>query len=85
MKNIFVEGIQGMKKSALLQEIFTRLPETRICREGDYSSVELAGARSFLVQGICLNGPFFRTLQRNLFCFIEVFIFSITIIAFLST
>lgn len=31
-----------MGKSTLLQEIFTRVPELHICREGDYSPVELA-------------------------------------------
>lgn len=42
MKNIFVEGIQGMGKSTLTQGIFTKIPEFHICREGDYSPVELA-------------------------------------------
>ena len=42
MKNIFIEGIQGMGKSTLLQEVFTKNPELHICREGDYSPVELA-------------------------------------------
>ncbi|MBR4026504.1 MAG: hypothetical protein IKJ01_02950 [Lachnospiraceae bacterium] len=42
MKNIFIEGIQGMGKSTLLNRIFTVLPQLHICREGDYSPVELA-------------------------------------------
>lgn len=42
MKNIFVEGIQGMGKSTLLQTIADSNPEYQVCREGDYSPVELA-------------------------------------------
>ena len=42
MKNIFIEGIQGMGKSTLLQAIAERLPELHVCREGDYSPVELS-------------------------------------------
>ena len=42
MKNIFIEGIQGMGKSTLLQSIAERLPELHVCREGDYSPVELS-------------------------------------------
>ena len=40
--NIFIEGIQGLGKSTLLQAIARRLPELHVCREGDYSPVELA-------------------------------------------
>lgn len=42
MKNIFIEGIQGMGKSTLLQAIASKYPEYMVCREGDYSPVELA-------------------------------------------
>lgn len=42
MDNIFIEGIQGMGKSTLLQKIAAERPEYRVCREGDYSPVELA-------------------------------------------
>lgn len=42
MENIFIEGIQGMGKSTLLSEIARRRPEYRVCREGDYSPVDLA-------------------------------------------
>lgn len=42
MKNVFIEGIQGAGKSTLAQSIFTKIPEFHICREGDYSPVELA-------------------------------------------
>lgn len=42
MDNVFIEGIQGMGKSTLLQEIAGKRPEYRVCREGDYSPVELA-------------------------------------------
>ena len=42
MENIYIEGIQGMGKSTLLSEIARRRPEYRVCREGDYSPVDLA-------------------------------------------
>lgn len=42
MKNVFIEGIQGMGKSTLLNSIFSANPEFQICREGDYSPVDLA-------------------------------------------
>ena len=42
MKNIFIEGIQGMGKSTLLNSIISVVPNLHICREGDYSPVELA-------------------------------------------
>lgn len=42
MKNIFIEGIQGMGKTTLLQELAKLYPELHVCREGDYSPVELA-------------------------------------------
>lgn len=42
MKNIFVEGIPGMGKSTLVQKLYTKLPGFHVCREGDYSPVELA-------------------------------------------
>ncbi len=42
MKHIFVEGIQGMGKSTLLQALASKYPEYQVCREGDYSPVELA-------------------------------------------
>lgn len=41
-ENIFIEGLQGMGKSTLLQRIAGQRPEYRVCREGDYSPVELA-------------------------------------------
>ncbi len=40
--NIWIEGLQGSGKSTLLQEIVTLNPELKVCREGDYSPVELA-------------------------------------------
>ena len=40
--NLWIEGIQGSGKSALLQELVTMYPELKVCREGDYSPVELA-------------------------------------------
>lgn len=42
MKNVFIEGIQGMGKSTLLNKLQDVLPEYKVCREGDYSPVELA-------------------------------------------
>ena len=42
MKNVFIEGIQGMGKSTLLNRIHAAVPEFHVCREGDYSPVELA-------------------------------------------
>ena len=42
MKNIFIEGIQGMGKSTLLKHIEETIPEIRVCREGDYSPIDLA-------------------------------------------
>lgn len=42
MKNIFVEGIQGMGKSTLVNRISREVPEYRVCREGDYSPMDLA-------------------------------------------
>ena len=41
-KNIFIEGIQGMGKSTLLQAIAGKRPDLHVCREGDYSPVELS-------------------------------------------
>lgn len=42
MKNIFVEGIQGMGKSTLVNRIHQEKPELQVCREGDYSPIDLA-------------------------------------------
>lgn len=42
MVNVFIEGIQGMGKSTLINSIFNANPEFRICREGDYSPIDLA-------------------------------------------
>ncbi len=42
MKNIFIEGIQEMGKSMLLNHLARQKPEYHICREGDYSPVDLA-------------------------------------------
>lgn len=42
MKNIFIEGIQGMGKSTLINSISKAVPEYRVCREGDYCPVDLA-------------------------------------------
>lgn len=40
--NLWIEGLQGSGKSTLLQEIAKQNPEFKVCREGDYSPVELA-------------------------------------------
>lgn len=42
MKNIYVEGIQGMGKSTLVNRICREKPELHVCREGDYSPIDLA-------------------------------------------
>ena len=42
MKNIFVEGIQGMGKSTLVNRLAYTVPGLQACREGDYSPVDLA-------------------------------------------
>lgn len=42
MKNIFIEGIQGTGKSTLANSLSKAFPEFHVCREGDYSPVELA-------------------------------------------
>lgn len=42
MKNIFVEGIQGAGKSTLVNKISKLNPKLHVCREGDYSPVDLA-------------------------------------------
>ena len=42
MKNIFVEGIQGMGKSTLVNAISREMTEVQVCREGDYSPIDLA-------------------------------------------
>lgn len=40
--NFWIEGLQGSGKSTLLQELVNLYPELKVCREGDYSPVELA-------------------------------------------
>ena len=42
MKNIYIEGIQGMGKSTLIKEIAAQIPALHMCMEGDYSPVDLA-------------------------------------------
>lgn len=42
MKNIFIEGIQGMGKSTLLQALIEKTSGYQVCHEGDYSPIELA-------------------------------------------
>lgn len=42
MKNVFIEGIQGMGKTTLANRIYKEFPEFHICREGDYSPIDLA-------------------------------------------
>ena len=42
MKNVFVEGIQGMGKSTLVNKLAYTIPELKICREGDFSPIDLA-------------------------------------------
>lgn len=42
MKNVFIEGIQGMGKSTLVTSLSNAIPEFHVCREGDYSPIDLA-------------------------------------------
>lgn len=42
MRNVFVEGLQGMGKSTLVNRLANAVPQLRACREGDYSPVDLA-------------------------------------------
>lgn len=42
MKNVFVEGIQEMGKSTLVNAISKEFPQYHICREWDYSPIDLA-------------------------------------------
>ena len=42
MKNIFIEGIQGSGKSTLVRNISKEISDLRVCREGDYSPIDLA-------------------------------------------
>lgn len=42
MKNIYVEGLQGMGKTTLVNQIYREKLELHVCREGDYSPVDLA-------------------------------------------
>lgn len=42
MKSIFVEGLQGAGKSTLVDRLSAALPQLHVCREGDYSPVDLA-------------------------------------------
>jgi len=42
MKHIFVEGVQGSGKSTLVNLISKFNPKLHVCREGDYSPVDLA-------------------------------------------
>ena len=42
MKNIYVEGIQGLGKSTLVNSISNLFPELHVCREGDYSPIDFA-------------------------------------------
>ncbi len=42
IKNILIEGIQGSGKSTFVQRISKEYPSLRVCREGDYSPIDLA-------------------------------------------
>lgn len=42
MKNILIEGIQGSGKSTFVQRISKEYPSLCVCREGDYSPIDLA-------------------------------------------
>lgn len=42
MKNVFIEGIPGSGKSTLVNTVSYRIKELHVCREGDYSPIDLA-------------------------------------------
>lgn len=47
MKNVFVEGIQGMGKSTLVNRLEAAVPELHVYREGDHSPWTWPGVRYF--------------------------------------
>lgn len=41
-QSYFIEGLQGAGKSTLVNRLAVKYPEKKICREGDYTPVDLA-------------------------------------------
>lgn len=41
-QSYFIEGLQGAGKSTLVNRLAENYPEKKICREGDYTPVDLA-------------------------------------------
>lgn len=41
-QSYFIEGLQGAGKSMLVNRLAVKYPEKKICREGDYTPVDLA-------------------------------------------
>ena len=71
MKNIFVEGIQGSGKSTLINNIVKFNPELHVCREGDYSPIELAwcalmSKKEYEAQASCKKVPSKKTSTPSL-------------------
>lgn len=52
MRNIFVEGIQGSGKSTLVNKVSKADSKLQVCREGDYSPIDLACALSYTIRPI---------------------------------
>mgnify|MGYP004516132861 FL=1 len=41
-QSYFIEGLQGAGKSTLVNRLAVKYPEKTVCREGDYTPVDLA-------------------------------------------
>lgn len=41
-QSYFIEGLQGAGKSTLVNRLAVKYPEKKVCREGDYTPVDLA-------------------------------------------
>ncbi|MCI8798355.1 hypothetical protein NSB25_24790 [Acetatifactor muris] len=64
--NIFIEGIQGTGKSTLLQAIAEKRPDMHVCREGDYSPVELAWCSWMTEEEYRAAGERYPSLKKEL-------------------
>lgn len=66
MKNVFIEGIQGMGKSTLLRQIIQEIPEFHVCQEGDYSPVELAWCAWMTEKEYCGIFNRYHSIQKDI-------------------
>lgn len=82
MKNVFIEGIQGMGKSTLLNSMITAVPDFQVCREGDYSPIDLAWCTWMLkdeYESILKNyKPLQNEIIKNTVCEQDHFVVSYT-------